>query len=294
MLQEKKKSSGLWGKVCILLGVIIAIFLSGYFLLDKAIIPHYFRDYGINGMGDLIGVIGSLYESPKENNLVTNGYSENDLKSALDKLENSNYHLDDNGDIIIEDFNDNANTVELTDREFAAVSNKILKSEVLKDALHKLNYIELKKISILEVNFQLEENSKVGEVYNSAKISFIAKLDTSEMINQIEQQMETPKMLLNMIIPKTLYFSVSYDIDLQKLANERISNGHIAINGRTEKESEILINMLVDFIFPPEDGMNMHKFVIEFGNVILKGIDELGDFKFKIVNERNGLFISPQ
>lgn len=294
-MENKKNSSGIWSKVGILLGIVFAIFLGGYFLLDKLIVPHYFKDYGINGMGDLFGVISSLYQTPNESQLIANGYSDDDLQSALNDLTNAGYdfEIDSEGKIVLgNNFKDSAVAVELTDREFAAVANSILKSNILDDNLQELNYFELGKLSILEVTFNFDEDSKSGDVYSRANISFIAKLDTAEMINQIEEQMETPKMLLNMIIPTTLYFSVSYDLDLERMENERISNGKIAINGRTEKQSEILINMLVDFIFPPEDGMNMHNFILEFGNIILKGIDELGEFKFKQVNERNGLFIS--
>jgi len=59
------------------------------------------------------------------------------------------------------------------------------------------------------------------------------------------------------------------------------------------KESEILINLLIDFIFPPEDEMNMQKFTKTFGDIILTSINELGDFKFKQVDERNGFLIVP-
>lgn len=293
-MEKENKKSAIFGKIGIILSIIIVIFLSGYFVLDKLIIPHYFKDYGINGIGDMVGVINSLYKNPKEEHMITNGYSNEDLEKALNKLRESNYHIDDDGNIISEDFKLNAETVELTDREFAAVCNKFLKDEILEDSLNHLNYIKLSKLSILEINIDLSNSQINNGIYNSAKISFIAKLDTAEMINQIEEQMETPKTLLKMIIPGTLYFSVNYEIDLNNEADERVSNGSIAINGRSEKESDILMNMLVDFIFPPDAEMNLHKFIVEFGNVLLEGIDELGDFKFKIVDNRNGFMISPQ
>ena len=63
--------------------------------------------------------------------------------------------------------------------------------------------------------------------------------------------------------------------------NERtISNGHISINGRKEKQSNILINLLIDFIFPDSEEMNKEKFTHELGNVIISGIEILGDFDF--------------
>lgn len=293
-MKKEKKHSGIWGKVSILLGIIIVIIGGGYLLLDKLIVPKYFSEYGIHGMGDLVGVVSSLYKNPKEEQLVTNGFSEADYVSASEKLDESGYNIDDNGDIVIENFKTNAQAVELTDREFAAVCNKLIDKGILTDVLPNLNYINLLNISILEVNLNFDEESKNGNVYSSANINFIAKLATQDLKNQMATQMETPISLLNMIIPSDLYFTVSYDIDLEKEGDERIANGNIAINGRTAEQSQILINMLIDFVFPPEDEMNLHKFTNTFGDIILKSIDKLGDFQFKKVDDRNGLLISPK
>ena len=104
--------------------------------------------------------------------------------------------------------------------------------------------------------------------------------------------METPVFLLNMIIPDTLYFSVSYDIDLSKAENERVSDGTISINGRTAAQSKILIDLLVDFIFPEEDKMDLNKFTDTFGNIVLEGIDILGEFKFIDNIEKNGVMFN--
>ena len=292
-MKKEKKSSGVLSKVLILISVVVAIIFGGYFFLDKVIIPQHFSEYGINGMSDLLGVVSSLYKNPKESDLVTNSWSDADYQTAGAKLYESGYNIDENGDIVIDGFKANADVVELTDREFAAVCNKLIDKGILSEVLPNLNYVNLLNVSILELNIIPNEEQGQGDVYSSANINFIAKLNTTDLINQVEKQMETPKSLLKMIIPDTLYFSVSYDLDLEKSAEERIEQGTIAINGRTASQSEILINLLIDFIFPPEDGMNLMKFTQTFGEIILKGIDELGDFKFKIVDERNGFLISP-
>ena len=79
----KKDKSGFWGKIIITLCVIIAIFAGGYFFLDRLVIPKYFGQYGINSVPDLVGVVSSLYKSPNESKLVTNGYTAVDLKNAM-------------------------------------------------------------------------------------------------------------------------------------------------------------------------------------------------------------------
>jgi hypothetical protein len=56
---------------------------------------------------------------------------------------------------------------------------------------------------------------------------------------QIAAQMNTPIYLLKMIIPDTIYFEVTYVIDLSE--EERGMQGTIAINGRSAEKSETLI-----------------------------------------------------
>ena len=150
---------------------------------------------------------------------------------------------------------------------------------MLVDALPNLNYLNVLNITLLQVEITPEDESFDGEGYTSANMSLIIKIDTTDVREQIAEQMQTPLFLLNMIIPDTLYFSVSYDFDLTATDSDR-TNGSIAINGRSAEQSELLINLLIDFIFPEEDDMNLEKFTMAVGDVALKGIDGLGNFKF--------------
>lgn len=286
------------GKLAATLCVVIAIFAAGYFSLDKLIIPKYFGQYGINSLPNLVGVVTSLYSSPKESKFVTNGYTQNDLTNAIDLLQDSNYKIEDNGTIIKDNMASFKGEGELflTDREFAAICNQLIKNGMLDEALPNLNYLNVMNISILEVIITPNEESIDSDgKFNAAEISFIAKIETDDIREQIALQMETPKFLLNMIIPDVLYFEVSYDFDLTKTESERVSNGSISINGRTSKQSQILIDLLIDFIFPEEDNMDIEKFTAEVGKISLEGVDALGDFKFASglgsTSTQNGIFI---
>ena len=283
------KKSGIIGKIAILLSIIVAIFAGGYLFLDKIIVPKYFSSYGINDVPDLVGVVTSLYKSPNEKKLVTNGYTQNDITSAIKNLQDANYKISDDGTIDNTAPFQGDKAVKLTDREFAGICNKLIENGILIDVLPNLNYVNLLNISILEVNIKPDEELATDGGYFGAKISFIAKIDTVDIREQIANQMETPLFLLNMIIPDTLYFSVSYDLDLTKSESERVSGGTIAINGRTAKQSQILIDLLIDFIFPAQEKMNLEKFTDTFGNIVLEGIDILGDFKFVDNIEKNGI-----
>lgn len=295
----KKKKSGFIWKITVIFSLIVAIFVGGFFFLDKKIVPKYFGKYGIEGVGDLVGVVSSLYKSPKESTLVTNGHTQTDFSSAVVKLQKAGYKMNDDGSMqetVFKDFQGDGK-IQLTDKELAAICNKFLQDGILVDALPDLNYLNIINISILEVKITPDKNSYDGEWYSKANLAMIMKINTADICEQIAEQMETPIFLLNMIIPEELYFSISYDIELDE--DETItSNGSISINGRTEKQSKILIDLLIDFIFPAEDEMNMDKFTSELGNVIVKGVDVLGEFKFAgefgAGEKQNGVVVNPQ
>ncbi|MBR2391828.1 MAG: hypothetical protein IKB06_05005 [Clostridia bacterium] len=290
----KKSKAGIVGKVAIVLCVIFAIFTGGYFFLDKLIVPKYFGKYGIYGVGDLVGTVASLYKSPKESKIVTNGYTQTDFTNAISKLQNANYQINDDGTITVVGFENIKGDAEvvLTDREFASVCSRLVEDGFLVDMLPNLNYLNIINMSILELVITPEEGSET-----KSNISFLTKIETVDIREQIATQMDTPLFLLNMIIPDVLYFSVSYDIDLEKSEEERVSNGSIAINGRSAKQSKILIDLLVDFIFPAEEGMDLNKFTTTFGNIILEGIDVFGSFRFVsnigTNSLQNGIVVNP-
>ncbi len=299
----KKKKSSFIVKIIATFMIIIAIFTGGYFFLDKKIVPKYFGQYGINSIPDLVGVVSSLYNSPKESSIVTNGHTQTDFSSAVIKLQKAGYKINDDGSMQEAEFSvfKGDGKVQLTDRELAAVCNKFLEDGVLIDALPELNYLNIINISVLEVVITPDKTSKVGEYYSKANLAATFKINTTDICLQISEQMGTPLFLLNMIIPEELYFAVAYDIDLNADAsdngNEVSAHGSISINGRTEKQSEILINLLIDFIFPSEDEMNIDKFTTELGGVIVEGIEVLGDFKFAgefgASDKQNGVVVNP-
>lgn len=295
----KKKKVKLFSKIMITLCLIAAIFVGGYFFLDKTIIPKYFGKYGINGISDLVGVVSSLYKNPNESKMIKNGYTQTDTTNAISKLRTANYKIEVDGTILEENFNKFQGdiNVELTDREFAAVCDKLLENGILIDVLPELNYLNVINMSLLEFIITPDNTSFDGTGYTRANIEFILKINTENIREQIANQMQTPLFLLNMIIPDNLYFTVAYDVDLEKEENSR-ANGVIAINGRTAEQSKILINLLIDFIFPETAEMNYEKFIESVGDIALKGIDVLGDFKFIQIESAsgkidNGILITP-
>ncbi len=290
----KKKKSGILPKIIILLSSILAVFFGGYFFLDKLIVPKYFSQYGITGIGDLVNMVASLYSTPKESKMIKNGFTQIDLTNAISNLQEAGYKIENDGtikEINKANFKGNGK-LELTDREFAAVSNEFLKNGLLEDSLSNLNYLNITELSVLDLVLTLDETSleKATNTYTKANIDFIIKVNTTKLREQIADQMDTPIYLLKMIIPDTLYFEVTYDIDL--LNKENGANGSIEINGRNAEKSKALINLLIDFIFNEEDDMDVQKFIDEIGSVALRGIDILGDFRFAKLNKQAGIVVN--
>ena len=128
----KKKTSGIWAKVVILVSVILAVFAGGYFFLDKLIVPKYFGQYGIKGVGDLVNVVASLYSTPKESKMIVNGYTQTDLTNAISKLQSNGYLIENDGTIKEENFENfkGSGKLELSDRESAAICNEFLSNEI--------------------------------------------------------------------------------------------------------------------------------------------------------------------
>ena len=291
---KKKKNSGILAKVVILLSFILAVFAGGYFFLDKLIVPKYFSQYGIDGIGDLVNVVASLYSTPNESKMISNGYTQTDFTNAISKMQKAGYKIEDDGTIKSENKNEfkGEGKLQLTDREFAAICNGFLDNGLLEDSLKDLNYLNITELSVLDLVVTLDEKSEIEdtETYTKANIDFIIKVNTTKLREQIADQMDTPIYLLKMIIPDVLYFEVSYDIDLEQ--EEKRTNGVIQINGRSPEKSEALINVLIGFIFDQKEEMDLSKFIDEIGSVALQGIDALGDFKFAKYEKQVGIVIN--
>lgn len=295
-MKSKKKNSGILAKVIIFMSVIVAIFVGGYFFLDKCIIPKYFDKFGIKGITDLVDVVASLYNTPNESKMIKNGYSQTDLNNAISKLQKANYKIEDDGTIKKDNMKNfqGEGELKLTDREFAAVCNEFLSNGLLEDSLSDLNYLNITKLTLLDLVVTPDETSFYEEnnTYTKAQISFIIKVDTTNLREQIAEQMDTPIYLLKMIIPDTIYFEVNYVFDLQDNFSSDRTNGTIAINGRSAEKSENLINILIGFIFNEEDEMDLNKFTSELGSVALQGIDLLGNFKFTKIGNNYGIIVN--
>lgn len=281
---KKNKTLRFFITLLIVLVLLGSIGVGGYFILDKVVVPKYFGEFGINNMGDLVQMMGTLYNSNDEKDIVTNGFTETDRVSAESKLIGVGFPKLANGNLDYKklaegDFYVSPDAqVELTDKELASLLGQMLNSGILAEKLPDLKYINTLTFSMLEVIITpMVENGVLNP--NSAKMEFSIKIDTSSVRSQMANEMEMPLFLLNMIVPKTLYINVNFGLEISE-NNWVYSNSSIGVNGRTSKQSEILLNLLIDFIFPVENNMTLEKLNEEFGGVVLKGLELLGNVQF--------------
>lgn len=281
---KKNKTLRFFVILLIVLVLLGSIGVGGYFILDKVVVPKYFGEFGINNMGDLVQMMGTLYNSNDEKDIVTNGFTETDRVSAESKLIGVGFPKLANGNLDYKklaegDFYVSPDAqVELTDKELASLLGQMLNSGILAEKLPDLKYINTLTFSMLEVIITPMVESGVLNP-NSAKMEFSIKIDTSSVRSQMANEMEMPLFLLNMIVPKTLYINVNFSLEISE-NNWVYSNSSIGVNGRTSKQSEILLNLLIDFIFPVENNMTLEKLNEEFGGVVLKGLELLGNVQF--------------
>lgn len=291
-MESKKKRYTFFIKLFVALATIVAVVFCAYLAIDKLVVPKYFKDYGINNMHDLVAMVKTLYNTPDEKDIITNGYTQADQRSAVKKLISANFPSVSETELDYAEISqglDKSSLVsgqyEFTDREIAGILDQMLDSGILASQLPNLKYLDTININILELIITPTEfTDNEGNVYydtDSANVSFTFKLDTSSVRTQMAHTMDIPTFFLDMIVPKTMYITINYNLFIDDYGVWQVGEGSIAVNGRTAKDSEILLNLLIEFIFPEEDQMTIDKFSIEFGNILIKGMDMLGQIRIK-------------
>ena len=135
-----------------------------------------------------------------------------------------------------------------------------------------------------------------GEKFaTSAKISLTVKIDTTNAQKHMAEVMDVPLFLLNLIMPKNMYVTSTYDVSINNIGEYEVTNSTLGINGRSPKQSEILLQILIAFIFPEEENMNPQKLSDTFGNIVNSGLKSLGDVEFytktTTLGIENGIYV---
>ena len=297
-MRKKNKVVNLFIRLFVVLAVISAVVFSVYFALDKWVVPKYFKAYGINNMQELVTTMKTLYTSPKEDKMITNGFNKADENMATEKLIAAGFPTLHDGTVDYKTIADGGDYTlvsgeyKFTDKELAAIINQMLQSGILESKLPNLQYIDTTSISVLEVDIypqKIEGDDEITYSQKSADVKFIFKFDTSAVRNKIAEEMDTPMFLLNMILPKVIYITTEFNITIEDDGSYTMTNGTVGINNRTAQQSQILLDMLIGFIFPEQDEMTTAKLIAEFEKLIPQGLGYLGNISFENQINAQGL-----
>ena len=306
---KSKRIAGFFIKLLVILAVFTSISFGGYLILDKAVIPSYFGKYGINDMGDLVRMVRVMHNAPDEKTFITNPYTKENETSALSKLEAAGVPIY-NGEIEFSKIADGEYDITeeaqqgifISDKEMTAIIAQMFRSDYLLSVefFKNLEYFDTISIEAKEIIVDFEDNDvEVDGAFTFSKkahVSFTIKIDTKTAQTIMAKRMDVPYFLLDLIMPDFLYMTTSYDIEVLEDEGYRITNAAIGVNGRTPKQSKILLNMLLTFIFPQDDNMTISKLGETFAVSLNDGMNILGDIKFcqaKIGGKtQNGIMVS--
>ena len=301
-MAKKRNRGGFFVRLVVALLIIAGLLGGAFLLLDKLIVPKYFGSYNINNLGDLVSMVSTLYSSPKEKDLIKNGFTLSDEANAEQKLKDVGFPRFENGELDYDRISSgdfvipSTEELVLTDRELASVLDQMINHGVLTSKVPSLKFVNHMDLTILELNITPKADESLPEGFDtkSAKVDLIFKFDTSAIIDQISKEMDTPVFLLNMIIPKTMYITLQYNLSIDENGECSADNGNMSINGRTVKQSQILLDMMVSFIFPEEENMTAEKLTDTMGETLIKGVDLLGNVEFRknVKEGQNGILIT--
>ena len=293
----------------VVLTVISASIFGGYIMIDKVLVPKYFSQYGINNLADLVDLVQTIYIVPDEKEFITNPFSEHDAAQAKDKLEKAGFPTLTGGEIDYEAIAEKNftltpdesfvdNFIMLSDREVAALASDILASGILVSSFPDLSYIDTLNMQIKQITIIPNEETSVLNEYDEetlpegsklplikyttqdTTLSITIKIDTKSARKQISENLDMPLFLIDWIIPDTLYVTSTIDTFINPETGEReYKNASLAINSKTPKQSEVLLKLLISFIFT-DTSFTIEQLANQLAALAIDGINVLGEVKF--------------
>lgn len=308
--------------LAIVLVVLVTSVISGYFVIDRVLVPKYFGQYGINNLSGLVDVAETIYTVPAEKDFILNPHTDFDRENATSKLISAGFPTLSTGIIDYESIAKNDFTftpdedyedsfVLLSDKEVAAIAGEIIDSGILVSNFPDLSYINSLNIEVKQLIIKpdeetmipnenrydedLPENSAESQIVGTtddATITLTIKLDAESARQQISTNLNMPMFLVDWIIPDTIYVTSELHTKIDPESGTRIyENATLAINSKTAKQSEVLLKLLISFIFP--DGTyTIESLANELGALAIEGINVLGNLQFAKLEVSKNLTLS--
>ena len=278
--------------------------IGGYYAIDKLLVPKYFGRYGINNLPELVDLVQTIYIVPSEDSFINNPYTKADAQTMTAKFAKVGFPTLANGEIDFETIvkseekrflktdseSFNETHITLTDKEIATILNQILDTGILVSNFKSLSYLDtlqmqIKQLSITPTDLESKDSTLASEQFmdfssNSANLSLTIKITTESAKQQIAKNIDAPQFLIDWIIPEEMYITASMSTEIDKDGNHTFSNTSLSINSKTPKQSEVLLSLLISFIYPDSENMTIDELTTALGDLAIEGINLLGDFEY--------------
>ncbi len=276
--------------------------IGGYFAIDRVLVPKYFGRYGINDLPELVDIVQTIYVVPSEDTFITNPYTKADATSMTAKFKDAGFPILSTGEVDFEkvanqdysrvpseNFTDNY--LYLTDKEIATILNQILDTGILVSNFKSLSYLdtlqmEVKQLTITPIELESTASAKLASETllnfssKSANLSLTVKISTESAKKQIAKNIDAPQFLIDWIIPETMYITASFSIDRNEKDEIIYTNTNLSINSKTPKQSEVLLSLLISFIYPDSENMTIDELTTELAKLTTSGLNLLGNFEY--------------
>ena len=294
MKERKKNRLKVFTIIGIVIIFLIGIVAGGYLLIDKCMVPNYLGKYGINNLHELVQLANTIYKTPSERELLTNPYSVSDDAMLTEKLTSAGFPTLTNGDINYQSIANRDYSLTpsdyftddhliLLDTEVASMLNTALKTDALASDIPNISFLDTSNIDILELSIN-PQNTEVNVDTNTANIDLITKLNTKAIRSQIAKNLDTPPFLIDWLIPDIMYLKFTFDVQINSFGIYEYNNCALSVNAKTAEQSEVLLNLLISFIYPEEQNVTIEVLSNEFCTLATKCINILGDYSYIKVN----------
>jgi hypothetical protein len=285
--------------------------LGGYFAIDRLLVPKYFGRYGINNLPELVDLVQTIYVIPSEDTFITNPYTKADAQTMTAKFTKAGFPTTANGEIDFETIvksetkrslsedaeNLDETYITLTDKEIATILNQILDTGVLVSNFKSLSYLDtlqmqIKQLSITPTDLESLDPALASDQFldfssNSANLSLTIKITTESAKQQISKNIDAPQFLIDWIIPEEMYITANMTTEIGEDGKHTLSNTSLSINSKTPKQSEVLLSLLISFIYPESENMTIDELATAIGDLAIEGINLLGDFEYVQVETKS-------
>jgi hypothetical protein len=122
--------------------------------------------------------------------------------------------------------------------------------------------MQVKQLSITPLELESNDSTLASDQLlnyssDSANLSLTVKISTESAKQQIAKNIDAPQFLVDWIIPEEMYITASFSTEKGENGEIAYTNTSLSINSKTPKQSEVLLSLLISFIYPDSENMTI-------------------------------------